>query len=204
MPTTKLNEETSNTYAAQLVDEDGTSKALTDVETVLLTVYDSRTQTILREACDALNANDVTITSAGVVTWSIQPYETAYVNQNARPGSTEEHTALFEFSWAATGTDSLSGPYATTADSKAVPVTHASHGLAANEHVVFVGGSNVGGLNLQGSHVITSVVDADTYTINSKIAATSTATGGGVVTAHNNPKVAKHEYKFRVKRLDLT
>ena len=48
MPTTKLNEETSNTYAAQLVDEDGTSKALTDVETVLLTVYDSRTQTILR------------------------------------------------------------------------------------------------------------------------------------------------------------
>jgi len=204
MAVAKLNEETSNTYTAQLIDKDSASRTLAEVETVLLTVYDSKSQTILRECSDARNANGVTITSAGAATWQIKPFETVFVNASSRPGSTEEHTALFEFSWAASGQDSISAPYATTAASQTVTVTHASHGLAANEHVVFVGGDNVGGLNLQGAHVIASVVDSNTYTITSKIAATSTATGGGTVTAHNNPKVAKHQYKFQVRKLDLT
>ncbi|MBW3099191.1 hypothetical protein [Pseudohoeflea coraliihabitans] len=80
---------------------------------------------------------------------------------------------------------SLTNPFETTNTSAIVTVTDASHGIeAAGTDVVFSGASAVGGITIDGEYAVTEVVDADTYTITHSSAATSSATGGGSVTAN--------------------
>jgi len=73
-------------------------------------------------------------------------------------------------------------PFATTNTSAVVTVTDVAHGAITNDTVVFSGATAVGGLTINGSYIVT-VIDADTYTITASSPATSTATGGGTVTA---------------------
>ena len=76
----------------------------------------------------------------------------------------------------------LTNPFATTINTKIVVVTDADHGAISGDYVTFSGASIVGGLDLNGEYVIT-YVDTNTYTITAANDASSTANGGGTVTA---------------------
>ena len=81
------------------------------------------------------------------------------------------------------GTATLVDPFSTVNLSTTVTVTDVDNGCATGDFVTFSGATAVGGLTLNGEYQVT-VVDADTYTIVSATAATSTAgPGGGTVTA---------------------
>lgn len=78
----------------------------------------------------------------------------------------------------------LTNPFTTTANDSRILVTHASHGARTGDFVTFSGATAVGGVaaaTLNQNYEIT-VVSANTYYITAP-GATSTATGGGTVTA---------------------
>jgi len=77
---------------------------------------------------------------------------------------------------------SLTNPFATTSGSTTVTVTDANGGYVNGDFVTFSGASAVGGLTLNGEFQITYLT-GNTYTIESATAASSSATGGGSVTA---------------------
>lgn len=201
--TPKINEKTSFQYAGQIQDAAGTDQLLSATEAILLTVYDANTKTVLRATEDARNTNQVSIDSAGAITYNVRPYETRVANAAASPGEAEEHRLLFRFVWNSVTTSTLTNGYATTSGSSTVTVTHVAHGLTADDHVVIKGGDDVGGLNLQGLRIITSVVDSNTYTITHDCSATSTATGGGTATSYDLPETSTHIYKFKAVKQDV-
>ncbi len=75
----------------------------------------------------------------------------------------------------------LSNPFATTNLSTTVTVTDAAHGAVNGDYVTFNDVAPVGGLDLNGEYSIT-YVDANTFTIVSATAATSTVAAGGGAT----------------------
>ena len=76
-----------------------------------------------------------------------------------------------------------SNPFSTTNGSTTVLVTIPSHGAFANDFVTFSGASAVGGLTLNGEFQVVDSITSSTFTITAPSAASSTATGGGSVTA---------------------
>jgi hypothetical protein len=78
------------------------------------------------------------------------------------------------------GTD----PFAVVDGETTVTVTDTAHGAGEGDFVTFDGATAGGGITVDGEYQITSIVDADTYTIEHSVAATSTdaATGGNAVT----------------------
>lgn len=83
------------------------------------------------------------------------------------------------------GTVSLSNPFTTTSGSAVVTVTDANGGYKNGDYVTFSNASAVGGLTIDGEFVVglTTVSAANTYTITAASNATSSATGGGTVSA---------------------
>jgi len=82
-------------------------------------------------------------------------------------------------------TYTLTNPITTTSTSATVTITHTSHGLTTGNYVSFVGASSVGGIpegSLRSTFQVT-VINANSYTITTVSAATSSVTGGGTVTA---------------------
>jgi hypothetical protein len=79
-------------------------------------------------------------------------------------------------------TATLTNPFATTIGLTKVIVTDADHGAITGDFVTFSGASAVGGLTLNGQFQIT-YINTNSYSIESSTPATSTATGGGTVTA---------------------
>lgn len=77
----------------------------------------------------------------------------------------------------------LTNPFTTTDGSAIVTVTDATYNPNEGDYVNFSGGSAVGGLTITGEYVVLAVTGASTYTITASSNATSTATGGGTVTA---------------------
>ena len=77
----------------------------------------------------------------------------------------------------------LSNPFKTTNLSTTVTVTDVAHGARTNDFVTFSNVAPVGGLDLNNEYQIT-YVDADTYTITSATAATSTVAAGGGTTVN--------------------
>ena len=82
-------------------------------------------------------------------------------------------------------TNTLTDPFDTVSGESAVTVTDPGAGnLLVGDFVTFSGATAVGGLTLNGEYEITSVDQlATTYTIDAGSAASSTATGGGTVSA---------------------
>ena len=73
-------------------------------------------------------------------------------------------------------------PFATTNGSKLITVTDSAFGVSAGTYVTFSGATDTGGIlaaTLNTAFEIITAVDANTYTILSPTAATSTAAGGG-------------------------
>lgn len=70
-------------------------------------------------------------------------------------------------------------PFETTNGSAVVNVSDTAHGLLAGDYVHYSGASAVGGITIDGEYTVTSVTNADKYTITHSAAATSDAVGGG-------------------------
>jgi len=79
-------------------------------------------------------------------------------------------------------TAALTNPFDTTDTNTVVTVTDVAHGCFTGDYVTFSGASAVGGLTIAGEYSLI-VLTVDTYTIEAASAATSTATGGGSVSA---------------------
>ena len=79
--------------------------------------------------------------------------------------------------------NTLTNPFATTSGKNSVIVTDANGGFMVNDFVTFSGASAVGGLTLNGTYQVVNILSGTTYTINAATTASSTATGGGTVTA---------------------
>jgi hypothetical protein len=80
-------------------------------------------------------------------------------------------------------TSTLTNPFATTSGSKTIVVTDATYQPSAGDYVYFSGATSVGGVLVSGDYIITSILSSTTYTIVAAQTASSTATGGGTVTA---------------------
>jgi hypothetical protein len=78
--------------------------------------------------------------------------------------------------------ENLSDPFGTTNGSPIVVVTDAAGGFVDGDFVTFSGASAVGGLTIAGEFQLTFLTPT-TYSITADSPATSTATGGGTVTA---------------------
>lgn len=94
----KVRERCTAKYTATIQDESGTALASTDLTTLTLTLYDLASETILnsRNRQNVLNANNVIIDVAGVLTWTMQPADNVLVDTTAKQ---ERHVALFEWTW---------------------------------------------------------------------------------------------------------
>lgn len=79
-------------------------------------------------------------------------------------------------------TNILTNPFSTTIGLPTVTVTDATSGYDDGDYVSFYGATAVGGLTLNGEYQIT-YTSGTTYTINAGANASSTATGGGTVSA---------------------
>ena len=79
-------------------------------------------------------------------------------------------------------TATLTNPFTTSTGLPTVTVTDASHGAKTGDFVTFSGATAVGGLTLNGEYQVT-VLTVNSYTITASSNASSTATGGGTVTA---------------------
>lgn len=78
----------------------------------------------------------------------------------------------------------LTNPFSTTSGSAVVTVSATAHGALIGDTVTFSNASAVGGLTLNGSYIVTEVVNVNSYKITAGSAASSTAgPGGGTVYA---------------------
>lgn len=96
--TADVLEGTSGTFTATLVDETGATVSSADLTTATLTLFDEATGTIInsRDGQDVLNAHDVTISTAGALSWAFTADDTLIIN-DAR--AEEVHRALWTFTW---------------------------------------------------------------------------------------------------------
>jgi hypothetical protein len=92
-------------------------------------------------------------------------------------------------------TATLTDPFTTTSGSRTVTVTDMDHGAIAGDFVTFSGATAVGGLTLNGEFEIVTAT-TNSYTITASTPASSSATGGGTVTAVYQINVGAAVYGF--------
>jgi hypothetical protein len=93
-------------------------------------------------------------------------------------------------------TATLTNPFTTTSGSATVLVTDAGHGCVVGDYVTFSGASAVGGITLSGEYQIITVPSSSTYTVTAASNASSSATGGGTVTAAYQVNVGLNSLVF--------
>ncbi len=97
--TDKILEKTTPKITATIQDENGTAIPAASLTTLTLTLYnrEDSAKTIInsRNAQNVLNANNVTVDSNGLITWSVQPLDTAILGT----ASSERHRAVFEWTY---------------------------------------------------------------------------------------------------------
>lgn len=199
-----IEQETTFTASAQLLDEDGVALPGATLTAIVLEVLETRLGTVCRSKRNADNVNDVTISAGGLITWLGQVEDSRIANPDTQFGRLEKHVAEFEFAYGvglgASGTDLLD----TLLDDNTVTLTATGHGLDGTdideEHIFILAAEDVGGLNLNGRWRVASVVDPNTLTIEHTCPASSTATGGGAVSVWINPRVGMARIEFPVRR----
>lgn len=97
MPTNsfQVQEESSYELTIPWLDQADAPLPLVEVATLILTLYEVRSGTIInsRSAQDILNANGVTFhATTGIMVWTIQPSDTTFATTTRK----ETHRALFE------------------------------------------------------------------------------------------------------------
>ena len=78
-----------------------------------------------------------------------------------------------------------SNPVATTNGSTTVTVTHTSHGLSVGDSVKFAGSTAINGVTLNGIYTVTSVPNANSYTVTAGQTASGSSSGGGASMTYN-------------------
>lgn len=95
-----LKEKQTGIYSFVLKDEDGNVVPAASLTSATLTLHskESLTKAIIngRNAQNCLNANDVTISAEGVVTWTIRVEDVTILDDSLK---VETHRALFLFKW---------------------------------------------------------------------------------------------------------
>ena len=97
-----VNEKTSFQYTATLKDEAGIVIAATDLTTLTVTLYDVASGDIINTQTDTdiKNANNGTVhATSGLLTWVAKPADNPIVGTSIDVGATEEHIALFEWTY---------------------------------------------------------------------------------------------------------
>lgn len=97
----QCREQTTPKYTGTILDDSGVAIPAASLSTLTLTLYVVKTDGTIayvnsRNAQDVLNTNNVTIDSAGLLTWSVQVADTTLVESLPF----EQHIALWEWSWA--------------------------------------------------------------------------------------------------------
>lgn len=145
------------------------------------------------------NANAFTITVNATATETgtlgTNPFATATGSSNVTVTDVA-HGMIANNSVTFSGVVGVSGtlgtnPFASTSGSRIVTVTSTAHGLSNTFTVTFTGATTFGGIpavDLNTTHVISNVT-ANTYTIITANAATSTTTGGGAAVAYTYPYI---------------
>jgi len=197
-----MYEETTGLFEGELVDEDDVQVALSTIDSLVLTVTDKGSDTIIRQD-ECLNQNDVTVTEGATITtivWEPQPDDTKIIT---RANGVERRLVTFQSSHNAGTNGSTAGIISTNATST-VTVTITGHGLTIGStgHNVFLNaGAAVDGITLRGGYRITSVVDANDIEIDAHCVATgTTANGGGTTEWWLNGRVNKAVYDIPIKR----
>lgn len=129
-------------------------------------------------------ATDYSGTCRGLFTWRL--------DSGAQRGALGTHTHFY--TWVGdTLTDKTpveesgtlgADPFTTTNASAEVTVADTTHTRNPGDRVDFSGASAVGGITIDGEYTVTTVIDANSYTITHSAAATSGATGGGASVAY--------------------
>ena len=95
-----IHEKSTGVYTATVVGNDGvTPLPAATLLTLILTLYVIKADgsaNLIRNAQNVLNANNVTIDAAGLLTWAIQVADTTLVEVVPF----ERHVALFQWTWA--------------------------------------------------------------------------------------------------------
>ena len=93
-----IKEKQTVDYTFTIKDSDDVAIPAASLTTAILTLYTPDNGTIInsRNAQNILNANNVTISAAGVVVWSLQVADVTIANQQV---TEETHRALFVFTW---------------------------------------------------------------------------------------------------------
>jgi len=96
-------EKTTQLFTGNFVDETGVAIPAASLSTLTLTLYDvvSGTKINSRNVQNVLNANNVTVSSSGGLTWTMQPADNPIIS-TALPN--ELHVALWEWTYGAGGT----------------------------------------------------------------------------------------------------
>ena len=91
-------EKTTQLYTANFVDETGVGIPSASLNTLTMTLYDAITNAAInaRSTQNILNANNVTVSSSGLLTWTMQPNDNAILNAGL---AQELHFALFQWTW---------------------------------------------------------------------------------------------------------
>lgn len=97
--TDPIMEKTTPKITATIQDEDGVAISSANLTTLTLTLYNLSDSTIInsRSAQNVLNANNVTVDTNGLMTWSVQTLDTIIVGTSKY----EEHRAVFEWTYSA-------------------------------------------------------------------------------------------------------
>ncbi len=95
-----INERTSGQYVATLKDETGVVVAGSALTALTLSLTDVATGGVInsRTTQNVLNANNVTVSELGVVTWALQPADNTITTASR---TIERHRAEFSATWAA-------------------------------------------------------------------------------------------------------
>lgn len=194
-----LDERTTSPFTGTLTNELSTTVLKTELDAVQLVVYDKKQKVVLRETRDALEF----VQANGSVDWLLTPHVTSLVNPDVPDSALLTHVAVWEFCWGSHVIDTASIGFATVLDSRTVTVTHPAHGFQVENHVIFKGAPEVGGLEMDGVFVVTSVLGGDQYTVDHINKATSSASETRLTEYYWNPMTTKHAFEFVVRKREV-
>lgn len=203
-----IPEQSTAYLSGDLIDNNGSAVGSSTVEVLQISItaggqiVNSRLhQDVLGTEASPINGG--WLDSSGDFELRLKPADTVIVG-DVDNGTEEAHEIAALFYWDSIASGTLTNPFATTSGSKLVTVSHAGHGLATGDDIVFNGGTAVGGLNCNGLRVITRI-DANSYSFlieELQAVAASTASGGGSVEWFANGISARDIASFFVRSID--
>lgn len=199
--TDQVRELSTAVITGTIQDDNGTALPVASIDMCLMTLYENTGNTVINNRLlqNVKGANNVTIDSSGVLTYTMQPADNIIVN-SVNVGETETHTAHFVWCWSNTATGTLSNAIDTTVSDETVTVNHTGHGLSVGDHVAITGADDVGGLNCNGVRVVATVPGPNSFTFEHPNAATATVSGGGgsTITYFHGTKVGRQDVGIKV------